>query len=223
MSKSFGNVVNPDEIVQKYGADTLRLYEMFMGPFDQAVVWSEQSLQGCFRFLNRVWQLFQSNIKAEKTPAELSRKLHQTIKKVGEDIEELKFNTMVASMMEFINAWQESWLSKADAELFVRILAPSAPHLAEEIWCEVLKNKFSLHGQKWPEYDKDLIVEETAVVIVQVGGKVRGEIQMQNAKCKMQNEVEKLAKKEPRVKRYLEGKEIKKVIFVPGRLINFVV
>lgn len=223
MSKSFGNVVNPDEIVAKYGADTLRLYEMFMGPFDQAIAWSEQSLQGCSRFLNRVWQFFQNNVKEDKTPVSLSRKLQQTIKKVGEDIEELKFNTMVATLMEFINDWQQSHLSREDAGSFARLLAPAAPHLAEEIWCEVLGNQFSVHQQTWPEHNEKLIVEETAMIIVQVTGRVRGQIQIENDKSIIQSEVEELAKKEPRVARYLEGKQIKKVIFVPGRLINFVV
>ncbi|MDP2930600.1 MAG: class I tRNA ligase family protein [bacterium] len=223
MSKSFGNVVNPDDITAKYGADTLRLYEMFMGPFDQAISWSEQSLQGCFRFLNRVWQLFENNVKTEKTPDTLLRKLHRTIKKVSEDIENLKFNTMVASLMEFINDWQKEYLSKQDAELFVKILAVSAPHIAEEIWGEVLKNKFSVHQQEWPRYDEDLIVEEMTIVIIQVNGKVRGEVKVQSAKSKEQSIIEELAKKEPRTTKYLEGKQIKKVIFVPGKLINFVV
>jgi leucyl-tRNA synthetase len=208
---------------------------MFMGPFDQQISWSEKNLQGCFRFLNRTWQLFQDNVRNEKTPKNLLRKLHQTIKKVGEDIEELKFNTMVACLMEFINEWQASFLSKQDASLFARILAPSAPHFSEEVWCEVLKNKFSIHQQEWSKYDESLIVEETATVIIQINGRVRGEIKVATPKQsrfqrdatgqerKMQDEVESLAKKESRVAKYLEGKEIKKVVFVPGKLINFVI
>ncbi len=223
MSKSFGNVVSPDEIVSKYGADTLRLYEMFMGPFDQTIAWNENNLQGCFRFLARVWRLFNENVRSEKTPDNLLRKLHQTIKKVSQDFEDLKFNTMVAALMEFINEWQQSYLSKQDAALFAETLAPSAPHFSEEVWCEILGNKFSVHQEKWPEYDRNLITEETTTIIIQVSGKVRGEVKVQNAKSKVQNEVESLAKKDARVAKYLEGKEIKKVIFVPGRLINFVV
>jgi leucyl-tRNA synthetase len=223
MSKSFGNVVNPDEIVAKYGADTLRLYEMFMGPFDQQISWSEQSLQGCFRFLNRTRQLFENNVRREKTPDKILRKLHQTIKKVSEDIEELKFNTLVACLMEFINEWQANFLSKEDAALFCRVLAPCVPHFSEEVWCNVLKNKFSVHQEKWPEYDKNLIIEEITTVIIQINGKVRGEVKMQSAKSKMQNEIELLAKKDSRVIKYLEGKQIKRAIFVPGKLINFVI
>jgi leucyl-tRNA synthetase len=223
MSKSFGNVVNPDEIVAKYGADTLRLYEMFMGPFDQQISWSEQSLQGCFRFLNRTRQLFENNVRKEKTPDKILRKLHQTIKKVSEDIEELKFNTLVACLMEFINEWQTSFLSKDDAALFARVLAPCAPHFSEEVWCEVFKNKFSVHQQEWPKYDESLIIEEITTVIIQVNGKVRGEVKVQSEKSKEQSIIEELAKKEPRAIKYLEGKEIKKVIFVPGKLINFVI
>ncbi|MBI4359400.1 MAG: leucine--tRNA ligase [Candidatus Nealsonbacteria bacterium] len=223
MSKSFGNVVNPDEIVLKYGADTLRLYEMFMGPFDQAIAWSEQSLQGCSRFLGRVWQLFQNNVKAEETPADLLRKLHLTIRKVGQDLEDLKFNTMVASLMEFINDWSDSYLSREDAQLFAQILAPSAPHIAEEIWCETLGNQFSVHQQPWPTYNPQLIVEKMLTVIVQVTGRVRGQVQIENGRSVIQSEVEAVAKKEPRVAQYLTGKEIRRTIFVPGKLINFVV
>ena len=222
MSKSFGNVVNPDEIVLKYGADTLRLYEMFMGPFDQAIAWSENGLQGCSRFLNRAWRLFQENVREEETPNHLLKKLHQTIKKVGCDLEELKFNTLVASLMEFINDWSDSYLSQKDAELFAQILAPAAPHIAEEIWREVLGKEFSIHQTGWPQYDEKQMIEEMATIIIQVNGRVRGEIQVQSAKCKAQSDVEETAKKEPRVARHLEGKEIKKIVFVPGKLINFV-
>jgi leucyl-tRNA synthetase len=158
----------------------------------------------------------------EKTPDNLLRKLHQTIKKVSEDIEDLKFNTMVASLMEFINDWQKSCLSKQDASLFARILAPCAPHFSEEIWCEVLKNKFSIHQQEWPKYDDSLIVEEIATVIIQVNGRVRGEARMRDQDSKIEAMVQGLAKKDPRVIKYLEGKEIKKTIFVSGKLVNFV-
>ncbi|MDP2926587.1 MAG: leucine--tRNA ligase [bacterium] len=223
MSKSFGNVVNPDEIVLKYGADTLRLYEMFMGPFDQTTAWSEKGLQGCSRFLNRAWRLFQENVREEETPGHLLKKLHQTIKKVTQDLEELKFNTLVAALMEFINDWSDSYLSQKDAELFTQILAPAAPHIAEEIWCEVLGKEFSIHQTGWPQYDEKQMIEEMTTIIIQVNGRVRGEVKIKDQISKIKNEVENEAKTNERVVKYLQGKKIKKTVFVPGRLINFVV
>ncbi|MBU4351002.1 class I tRNA ligase family protein [Candidatus Parcubacteria bacterium] len=223
MSKSFGNVVNPDDIVKKHGADTLRLYEMFIGPFDQAVSWNEDSLQGCFRFLNRVWKLFQEKVKEEETSKDILRKLHQTARKVGEDIENLKFNTMVASLMKFINEWEKSFLSKEDAELFVKIIAPLAPHLAEEAWVEILKNKFSVHQQPWPKFDEKLIIEDKVIMVIQINGKVRGQFEMDNQDSQDQAKVTDQARKHPQIIKYLEGKEASKNIFVPGKLINFVI
>lgn len=154
----------------------------------------------------------------------MKQKLHQTIVKVGADIEELKFNTAVACLMEFLNAWQEKEkLSQEDAGSFLKLLAPLAPHLAEEIWCEILGNRFSVHQQEWPAADPEWLKEKMTTVIVQVSGRVRGEIKVQSEKGQAQNEIEELAKKEPRVAKYLESQPIKKVIFVPGKLINFVV
>ncbi len=223
MSKSFGNVVNPDDIVAKFGADTLRLYEMFMGPFDQAIAWDDQSLQGCYRFLCRVWKLVRENVKEAKTPQNITIKLHQTIKKVSSDLEEMKFNTAVAAMMEFINVWSQGYLFTKDAALFFKILAPMAPHITEEIWSEVLGHGSSIHEQDWPIFDPKLVEEETATIIIQINGKVRGQVKVSFADRNSQTEIEKLAKTEVNVAKYLQGKKIKKTIFVPGRLINFVV
>jgi leucyl-tRNA synthetase len=223
MSKSFGNVINPDEIVNKYGADTLRLYEMFMGPFDQTISWSEESLEGCYRFLNRLWKAFNEKVGKE-TPEELSIKLHQTIKKVSEDIECLKFNTAVAALMEFLNSWDELGnLSQNDAGMLVKLIAPMMPHLAEEVWVEVLKQKFSVHQQPWPEYNPKLVQEENVAIIVQINGKLRSQLTINNRLSAIKPEVEELAKKDERVVKWLEGKKIKKVIFVPKKLINFVI
>ncbi len=223
MSKSFGNVINPDEIVNKYGADTLRLYEMFMGPFDQMVSWSEESLEGCYRFLNRVWRNFNEKI-GKTSPRELTIKLHQTIKKVSEDMESLKFNTAVAAMMEFLNTWEESkTISKNEAEMFIKLMAPFAPHLAEEIWVEVLEQKFSVHQQPWPEYDPKLIKEENLTVIIQINGKLRSQLTISHQQSAIKSEVEELAGKDEKIIKWLSGREVKKVIFVPGKLINFVV
>ncbi|PIU33413.1 leucine--tRNA ligase [Candidatus Woesebacteria bacterium CG_4_10_14_0_2_um_filter_39_14] len=223
MSKSRGNTINPDEIIKKFGADTLRLYLLFMGPYEQTMPWSARGLEGCWRFLNRVWRLTKENVKKQKTPTDLLIKLHQTIKKVSSDLEEMKFNTAIAAMMEFINDWTSGFLHPQEAELFVKILAPFAPHLAEELWCEVLGQKFSVHQQPWPKYDDKLVKEEMMTIIIQVNGKMRGEIKVPSAKGQEQGEAEKIARQEPNVKKYLEGKKIKKVIFVPGRIINFVI
>lgn len=226
MSKSFGNVVNPDEIVKEYGADTFRLYEMFMGPFEQMIPWSHEGVQGCYRFLKKVWQLSQEKI-GEKTTPELSAKLHQTIKKVTEDLNKLRFNTAVAAMMEFSNVWMSAppagGLSKQDAEVFLRLLAPFAPHITEELWSEVLKNKFSIHQQPWPKYDPKLAQEEKVEIVVQVNGKLRDRLELESERAGEQETVEKLARESEKVKTYLANKKIKKTIFVPGKLINFVV
>ncbi|MBM3205699.1 class I tRNA ligase family protein [Candidatus Shapirobacteria bacterium] len=223
MSKSFNNVVNPDEIIRKFGADTLRLYEMFMGPFDQAIAWSTKGAEGCWRFLNRVWRLVKENVSDKPTDKSLLIKLHQTIKKVDQDLEEMKFNTTVATMMEFINAWSNQSLSQKEAEMFVRTLAPLAPFLAEEIWVEVLGKKFSVHQQPWPKPDPQLVKKDLVTMIIQVNGKLRGQLAISNQEGQSQAEVEKQAQKIESVRKYLEGKKIKKVVFVPGRIVNFVV
>jgi len=222
MSKSRGNVVNPDEIIQKFGADALRIYLLFMGPYEQTMPWSTQGLEGAWRFLNRVWGLFNHKVKKQNTPKNLLFKLHQTINKVSKDIDQLKFNTAIAAMMEFVNEWEKGFLSSKEAKLFVKILAPFAPHFTEELWCEVLGNKFSVHQQPWPQYDAKLVKEEMITIIIQVNGKMRGEIKVKPQVSNLKSEIEKAAKKEANVAKYLEGKQIKKVIFVPSRIINFV-
>lgn len=223
MSKSFGNVVNPDEIVQKYGADTLRIYEMFMGPFDQMVSWSEDSLEGCSRFLRRIYRAYSEKIGEETSP-ELSIKLHQTIKSVAKDLEALKFNTAVASMMEFLNLWEKKEkLSQEDGLLFVRLLAPFAPHLAEEIWVEILKQPFSIHTRAWPEHNEKYLKTQKTTVIVQVNGKLRGQLEVENALSSDQKALENLCNNDQKISNWINGKKIQKVIFVPGKLINFVV
>lgn len=223
MSKSFDNVINPDEIVKKYGADTLKIYEMFMGPFDQMVVWNEESLEGCYRFLNRVWRLFNEKVGG-KTPSELSIKLHQTIKKVDKDTEVLKFNTAVAALMEFLNSWEKiGILSKEDAGMFVRLIAPFAPHLAEEVWVEGLGKPFSVHTQPWPKYNPKLIQTEKTIFIIQVNGKLRGQLEVDLDQAKSKEGMEKLSQKDQKVSKWIGKGKIKQVVFIPGKLINFVV
>ena len=223
MSKSKGNVINPDKVVKEYGADTLRIYEMFMGPFDQMIPWDTKGVVGSRRFIEKIYRL--SNVadsnKSGNNKA-LKKALHKTIKKVTEDIGAMKFNTAVSSMMEFINACnvQGRELERDDLEDFLKILSPFAPHLAEELWSD-LGFKGMCCSQKWPKYNAKLIEEEKIMLIIQINGKVRDKIEvMANA---TQKEAEKIALKGEKIKQWLNNKKIKKVIFVPGRLINFVI
>lgn len=223
MSKSRGNVINPEEIWEAFGVDALRVYLMFMGPFESTMAWSQESMEGCYRFIKRVWNLMINKVSSQETKINLKRKLHKTIKKVGEDIEEMKFNTAVAAMMELLNYWQENGdLSFVDAGNFLLILAPLAPYMSEELW-ERLGNKSSIHSAKWPSYDKDLIKDEIVEIVLQVNGKLRDRVTIENSKSLAQEEVEKIVFKNEKIKRYLEGKEVKRTIFIPGRLINLVV
>jgi len=223
MSKSFDNVVNPDEVVEGYGADSLRLYEMFMGPFDQAINWSTEGLEGCYRFLKKVWLLFHNKAKiGKKTNKELAQKLHYTIKKVSKNLEDMKFNTAVATMMEFINDWQKNRaiLSKKDAENFLKILAPFTPHICEEIWVN-LGNKNSIFKEKWPQYDEKLIKKETFQLVIQVNGKLRDKVEVEADIS--EKEAKKIVLEREKIKRWLGDQAPKKVIFVKGKLVNIVI
>lgn len=232
MSKSFGNVINPDIIVEKFGADTLRIYEMFMGPFENVVAWSEESLEGCSRFLRRVWRIFQRGINDKPSSQTFLTKLHQTIKKVSSDIENLKFNTAIAALMELLNAWEdEKYINRKDANMFLLLLAPFAPHLAEELWQEFsaagLKpsaaSSSSIHTQMWPVFDEKLIEEEKVTIVVQINGKVRGQLEVDSRQSLNKEYVEELAKRDIKITKWLEAIKINKIIFVEGRLLNFVV
>jgi len=222
MSKSVGNVISPDDIVKKYGADSLRLYEMFMGPFDQTNAWSDESLEGCYRFLGRLWTLFNKNV-GEKTQKDLLVKLHQTINKVSKDIEDMKFNTVVSCLMEFSNFWKEKGtLSKSDAERLVRLLAPFAPHISEEIWTNVLGNKFSVHCTSWPKFDKSLTRQEEVKVIIQVNGKLRGFISIKNEDINDKDKLINMVKMHSNIKKWINDSQIKDTVFVPGKVLNFI-
>jgi len=223
MSKSRGNVINPDEVVKKYGADTIRLYEMFMGPYEDAISWSTENLEGCARFLRKIWNIFENKSKISKeTSKELIQKLHYTIKKVGDDLDGMKFNTAIASMMEMLNMWHEenNVLSKDGAENFLKILAPFAPHIAEELW-ENLGNKKSIFLESWPEYDEKLIKKDMIDLIIQVNGKVRDKVEAKSDIS--ENEAKKLALSNEKIKSWLNNQEPKKIIFVKGKLINIVI
>ncbi len=224
MSKSKGNVVNPDDIVASHGADTLRLYEMFMGPLDASIAWSENGLDGARRFLDRVWRLFvQDNgeLSEKITDApnkELEKAYHQTVKKVTEDYAELRFNTAISQMMVFINdAYKAETLPKEYVEGFVKMIAPVAPHIGEELWSKLGYNETITYAS-WPTFDESKLVEDEVEIVVQVMGKVRAKLTM--SKDASKEEMEQLALEA--IKDQIEGKTVRKVIVVPGKLVNVV-
>jgi len=222
MSKSKGNVINPDTVVAQYGADTLRVYEMFMGPFEQMIPWDSKGIIGCRRFLEKVYKLVQSaNPKTQNDNEKLKILLNKTIKKVGDDIELMKFNTAVSSLMEFTNKWQtaEEELNKKDLARFLVILSPFAPHLSEELW-GVVGFRGLCSQQKWPKYDEKLIQQEKVLVIIQINGKVRDKIDL-SAGISQKN-VEEAVLRSEKVKNWVKNKKPKKIIFVPDKLINIV-
>ena len=223
MSKSKGNVINPDSVVKQYGADTLRVYEMFMGPFDQMIPWDAKGVIGARRFLEKIYNLFAKKGLSQKSDECLEKNLHKTIKKVTEDIEAMKFNTAVSSLMEFTNSWQVSKesLNEKDFCSLLKILSPLAPHMTEGLW-NMAGFKGLCCNQKWPEYDAKLIEEEKVLLIVQINGKIRDKIEV-NAGIS-QKEAEKLVLSSQKVKSWItDGKKIEKVIFVPDKLINIVI
>ena len=218
MSKSKGNVINPDEVVKEYGADTMRVYEMFMGPFEQMISWDTKGVKGARRFLGKIWRLGQAS---QKGSSSLRKLLHKTIKKVSEDIDSLKFNTAVSSLMEFSNAWQadKEGLARDDLKDFLKVLSPFVSHLAEELW-QRAGFKGLACNQKWPEYDRRLVKEKKIVLVIQVNGKIRDRIEVKSNIS--EKEAKKMALAQERVKKWLAKKKVKKIIFVPDKLINFV-
>jgi len=227
MSKSKGNVVNPDDIVESHGADTLRLYEMFMGPLEASIAWSTKGLDGARRFLDRVWRLFveengQLNPKIVDNPETdtLERVYHQTVKKVTEDYEALRFNTAISQLMVFINeAYKAPVLPKVYMEGFVKLLSPVCPHIAEELW-EKLGHSNTIAYEAWPAYDEAKLVEDEVEIVIQVNGKVRTKLHVPADATKEQ--LEQLAMEDEKIKEQIEGKTVRKVIAVPGKLVNIV-
>ncbi len=222
MSKSKGNVVNPDEMVEKFGADALRTYIMFMGPFDQAVEWDTNGMVGVRRFLDKVWNLQEKvTPKIEKINLKLQTLLHQTIQKVGEDIEAMRFNTAIAKMMGLVNEMSgEDKILVTHYSLLLKILSPFAPHLCEELW-SVLGNKKTLVYESWPVYNPELIKENEITLAIQINGKLRDTL-IVSAEIS-EDEAKKLALAGEKVQKWLEGKEPKKVIYVKGKLVSIVV
>lgn len=219
MSKSYGNVINPDEVVDQYGADTMRLYEMFMGPLEETKPWSTKSILGVKRFLEKVWQLGMKEKKEEKRTMEIIT--HKTIKKVTEDIENFRFNTAISAMMIWLNEIMDlDYLPILDFKNFLKILAPFAPHIAEELF-EKFGGRDSIFKQEWPSYDPKLTIDKTITLVVQINGKVRDRLEAPVDLT--QKEAEELVLQSEKIQKLLAGKEIKKIIFVPNRLVNIVV
>jgi len=223
MSKRWGNVVNPDDVVRDVGADTLRVYEMFMGPFDQEIAWSTDNMVGSRRFLDKVWKL-QEKISLKKSSSDVSREnfeilLNKTIKKVTEDILNFGFNTAISAFMILINLAEKTEVTKKEYEIILKLLAPFAPHMTEEIWAN-LGNKKSIHLEKWPEYDEKKVVSEKIVIMVQINGKPRASFEMPLGSN--QTEVEKAAFAREDVSKWLVGKEIKKKMFIKEKILSII-
>ncbi len=221
MSKSKGNVVNPDDVVREFGADTLRLYEMFVGDFEKAAPWQENGIKGCKRFLDRVWAMQDKVVPGDEYSDKLRASMHKTIKKVSEDIETLKFNTAIATMMGLLNEIDAAGsLTRADYRTLLILLNPFAPHITEELY-QVMGYEGVLNEQKWVEYDEKLCVEDSVEIVVQVNGKVKARFSAP-VNCDKEG-LEKLALDLPEVKALTDGKTIVKKIAVPNKLVNIVV
>jgi leucyl-tRNA synthetase len=227
MAKSVGNVVSPDELFTDHGADAVRLYEMFLGPLESSKPWNTKGVEGVTRFLDRVWRLYvddEGTLRVESSgsvPLEAKRSLHRTIRKVTHDLEELKFNTAIAQMMICVNDWMKIETRPRELlEPFVLLLAPFAPHLAEELWHR-LGHRETLAYERWPAWDDALVAENTATVAVQVNGKLRATLELAVGTAQQAAEASALA--DERVRRHVDGAQIRKIVFVPDKLINFVV
>ena len=234
MSKSRGNVVNPDEIVKTFGADTLRIYEMFMGPFEQAIAWSESSLVGPRRFLEKVWRLggkissenpnssrltHSKAVGSDATQnSDVSSLIHQTVKKVSEDIESMSFNTAISTLMIFVNTLDKQTVSKEEYETLLKLLSPFAPHITEELWSK-LGHEISIHAAPWPTYDEKMLSRDEVTITVQVDSRVRATLEV--FRDESEEMVKEKALKLDSVAKWLEGKRVTKTIFVKGRVLNF--
>jgi len=239
MSKSKGNVVKPAEFFEKYGADTMRVYELFMGPAEQDVEWNDQGVVGVFRFLQKVWDVAikvksqnskveSQKLKVKSSNLEFEKLRHKTIKKVTEDIENFRFNTAVSCLMEYVNKIQNSKfkIPKEFIETLLLLLAPMAPHICEELWSQfhpdLYKNKsYTIFNEKWPSYNSDLIIDKVAQIVIQINGKLRDVVKIDTNIS--EQDLLKIVKERPKILKYIRDKEIKKIIFVRGKLMNLVV
>ena len=224
MSKSKGNVIDPLEIAKEFGVDTLRIYQMFMGPYEQMIPWDTKSVKGARRFLEKIWNVAEKNIEhlKDKTALSIEKALHRTIKKITEDIDNLKFNTAISSLMEFCNSWKDSgsYLNKKDFGVFLKILSPFAPHISEALW-----EKAGFEGlcavQLWPKYNKVLAQPESTMLILQVNGKMRDKLETVGDIS--EEELKEMALAREKISKWVRGQTVRRVVFVPGKLINIVV
>jgi leucyl-tRNA synthetase len=224
MSKSKGNIINPDEYIKKFGADAVRCYLLFLGPFNQGGDFRDTGMEGMARFLKRVWVLFtQNEIKGTDLSGQRRSMMNETVKGITEDMEELRYNTAIAKLMIWYNFLvKQEEISREETETYLKLFAPFAPHMTEELWSR-LGNDFSIHKSAWPKYDEAAIVHETISLAVQVNGKLRSVLKVSKDSPQDEAEIRKLAEKEAGVAKFLEGKSVKKVIYVKGKILNFVV
>ena len=220
MSKSLKNVINPDDIIRDFGADSMRVYEMFMGPLQVSKPWSTSGISGVHRFLDRVWRLFDKPIVDNEPSEALVRVLHKTIKKVTHDTDGMEFNTAISQMMIFVNeVFKEETLSRSLIEPFVLLLTPYTPHLCEELWERLGKGPLA-GAQPWPEYQEELTRDEEIQLVFQVNGKVRAKVDVVAGISV--DEMKQMALDHPRIRELIEGKQVRKIIPVPGKLVNIV-
>ena len=221
MSKSRGNVINPDDIIRDYGADTLRCYEMFMGDFSSMAIWSDEGVRGCRKYLERVFNLNEIVEDGDSYSKDLEVIINQTIKKVSEDYENLKFNTAIAQLMTLLNEMKaKGKITRTDFKTYLVLLNPVAPHMTEELW-EMMEFDGELNQASWPSYDEDKLTFDSFEMPVQINGKVRGKVLMVNDASK--DDAVNAAKDDTNIKSYIEGKEIRKIIYVPGKILNIVI
>ncbi len=221
MSKSRGNVVNPDDMVAEFGADTFRTYEMFIGAFDQSTPWSINGVKGCYRFIERVWNLQSILTDEEGYSSDLEKAFHKTIKKVSDDYDKMKFNTAIAALMALINdIYKKGSITRGELKTYITLLNPAAPHLTEEMWVNAGFHGF-LHDTKWPDYDEEKTKDDTVEIVAQINGKVKDKIMIPADLSR--EEMEQTALENEKIKELVSGKTIVKVICVPGKLVNIVV
>jgi leucyl-tRNA synthetase len=225
MSKSVGNVINPDDVIDEYGADALRVYVMFMAPFNAENAWSTASLQGSYRFLQRIWQIFNNSDKLTNgnisNNIQLVAELQNVIARVTEDITNVKYNTAIAHLMTYLNNWDKNGaLSYQDGKKYLQLLAPFAPFLTDHIWREIFNEKASIHTSQWPQADTSVVLKKEIKIAVQVNGKVRAVIVIDNGASEKDIEVK--AAGEENVKKYIDGKSYT-VIYIKEKVINFIV
>ena len=222
MSKSKGNVVVPDKYIKDWGADVFRAYLMFMGPFTGGGDFRDDGLNGTYRFLNRVWGLVQNYKDIEATEEE-KRILNKTIEKTDNDFENLRYNTVVASLMELLNFLsRQKTASKDTIQKLLIMLSPIAPFITEELW-EIMGNKYSIHNQPWPEFDKKYLEDEQTILVIQINGKLRENILIQKDIVNNKKIIEEMVLKLPKIDKYIRENSIKKIIYVPGKIFNIVI